>query len=210
MAGTVTNRFALSALSRKFKANSIPEEIMLHKETGQMLIRTTSGDVISYDYLTRLKGQEDAVTLMAYNMDISGDLYSLDFDDRELPEILTENTNLLSAPLTITNNYLKKIMISVDVDVIEKGEIDKITTNEPWVQIDFKATYNASTITKTFKLQLSEMNSRVILASEIVPSGSDNYKIEITGITITRDNADVGKTMKMIIQSIYTIVERSV
>jgi hypothetical protein len=81
------NRFALSALSRKNKTYAIPHEIMIHKEIGQISIKTPSGDVISTDSLTRIQNHIENVANRAKLANIWGDLYLLNLNF-EMPEVI--------------------------------------------------------------------------------------------------------------------------
>lgn len=204
------DRFGLSALSRLYKSYALPEEIMLHKETGEFLIKTKSGDVISFDRLSRLNEHVNHATMMSLNLDISGDLYQIDFDNMELPEIITENTNLLSAPLTIVDSALKKLYLSIDCDAIVRSDNDKIDVNEPVVTLDFTFTYNTDVKTYTLVIPAQFLRERIITPYDFLPLNvtASNYKVELTSIKIARDAGSSSSDMKFILYSVLAHIEQ--
>lgn len=206
MAGTASNRFATSALSRKNKASAIPEEILVHKHTGQMLIKTAEGDVVSYDSMARLKNHLDKVTLFAQNNGLRGDISSVEFDDKELPEVIEEGVNLLSGPLTLKANDPKRWLISLDVDTIELSESDTIGL-EPTVEVKFNVEQG---ITTQVKGPVSSIAAKIIDMASYFAVGSDlsQHSIAITSIRILKnDQYDESAQIRHILHSVLTIIE---
>lgn len=204
------DRFGLSALSRVYKEYALPEEIMLHKETGEYLIKTKSGDVISFDMLSRLNEHINHTTMMSLNLGISGDLYQIEFDDIELPEIITENVNLLSSPMTIVESGLKKLYLSVDCDAIVRSDTDKIDVNEPVITLDFKFTCDSDIKTYTLIIPSQFLRGRLIQPYDFLPLDviADNYKVQLTNISIVRDAGSSTSDMKFILYSVLAHIEQ--
>ena len=51
--GAILNRFAVSALSKKYKDQALNEEIMANKDTGEFLTKSPDGVVMSLDAMNR-------------------------------------------------------------------------------------------------------------------------------------------------------------
>lgn len=204
---TFVKRFAVSALSRIHKNNAIPGEIMIQKETGQVLIKTNSGDVISYSSLARFKNHIDTLTIMAFNLNISGDMLSIELDDIELPEVIQMNFNLLSEPLLIGTS-LKKILVSIDLDCVEMSSNDGLIEHEPFIKIDLMFKKDEDIITSSINLLNTQNNMNVINVSNHINTADFlNYETYITGITVVPNPQMTEVSIKNILHSILVIRE---
>lgn len=201
------DRFGLSALSKKYKDKSLNEEFMINKESGEFLIKTTSGNIVSFDYLSRLNHHIEDATVKTLVFDVFGDLYSLDFDDINLPDIITEGANILSEPMLISNSNLKKLYISIDEDTIINGDTTILDNNDCIVKLDFRFSYNDDI--KNFSIIASNgsLKEKVIKPINFA-QGLDNYKCELTGITINRNINSSTKYLNFIIYSIIFAIEK--
>lgn len=123
-----TYRFGISALSKKYKDKAYKEEFLLDKNTGEALVRTSEGDFMSYDVLTRSKMHINSVIQAAEAKTIAGNMYAVDVSSLgELPVTLTQNTlNLtLNEQINMTQINFNKFMLSLDIDtlLLSDGEL---------------------------------------------------------------------------------------
>lgn len=205
MAGTASNRFATSALSRKNKASAIPEEILVHKHTGQTLIKTAEGDIVSYDSMARLKNHLERVSLFAQSNGLRGDISSVEFDDRELPEVVGEGENLLSEPLTLKPgpDNVKRFTFSLDVDTLELSESDTIGL-EPIVEIKYEVGFKKAMIRAT----ASSVASKIADPSALFIDAAPGATLVVTSIRVIKNDAyDESAQLRHIVHSILTIIE---
>jgi hypothetical protein len=204
----IINRYAISALSKQNRINAVPEEIMIHKKTGEVLIKTSTGDVISFDSMARLKSHIDMATFNCFNLNLFGNMYQLNFDTIELPDVIIEDINLLGAPLQVSTGDIKKILISIDLDSVELTGLDIPSDYEPIVKLDFELVKDTDRRASTISYPLSIFNNNVIrledYITEIDPTG---FQIFINGITISRNPAILTTDLRQILYSIIIIKE---
>ena len=203
-------RFGTSALSRSKKEFSRNEEIMMNKETGQVLIKTPDGtDIISYDSIARLRSHINSVTLLAQTNGLRGDIHSIEFDDIELPEKIQEDTNLLASPLTVKTGNLKRFLFSVDVDAIELSMSDTIGKYEPIVTIDLQFSLGEALLPLSITGTSSQVNTRVVNAASYFEPGTDltGHTLTITGIRVTKNSSYTAESLRHILHSALIVVE---
>lgn len=209
------NRFAISALSRSNKKSAIPEELMVHKKTGQILIKTPTGDVISYDSIARLNSHINTVEAKAYLSNMKGDMYYLDITSIEFPEVINESTNILDSSVSIGVG-LKRIFISVDLDSLVLSDQDTIVEAESKINVKGmfrKPSSGGGYITRpfTFNDKLSVFNSNIIYPEQFLNS-TDNYQefeFVLTDISFTRDTTRYTdpSALRHILHSIIVVKE---
>jgi hypothetical protein len=216
MAGEL-NRFAITALSRKNKAYAVPHEIMIHKEIGQISIKTPSGDIISTDSLTRVQNHIENVGNRARLANISGDLYLLELDF-ELPEVIEENINQLGTEVLLKSAPVTGALVSIDMDsVILSPDNDNIVESEPLVDltINFRRTLANSTIEHNrfvISKKLHTVNTMIIEPKNFLPitvTDTTPYSLYLEKIIIRRDSAKyaVSVPIKNIIHSVIVVTE---
>lgn len=91
------NRIGLSLLSKSRMSDAFAEEVMIDKKTGEIAIKTTDGDTISYDYITR---KNLTINLLINRLQLKGvckNIYELTNDSLQFPLVVEENTNILSS-----------------------------------------------------------------------------------------------------------------
>lgn len=143
---TVQNRFALSALSKKYKNKSVPTEIMIDKETGEIQVKSEDGNVISYNYLSRLNAHIDTFVFNSYNADLYGIIYELENSSLDTPCTVNKDTNLIDSNVLITNTDFKAFMISIDLDIIKPNTvISRLDTNNVPIELEIQYTQGSST-----------------------------------------------------------------
>lgn len=201
-------RFGISALSRKNKSNALPTEIMIHKKTGQICIKTTDGDTISYDSSTRLKNHIDVLSGLAVESNVFGSIHSITFDEIELPELIEYNQNLLSEPLLIKNGNWKKIIVSLDLDSIEVGPQNYLVENEPVINLTLRFKHLADEFFVNWSDNLSSFNRKIIEPDQNFPSlDITAYDVYISNLTITKNSNTTAPITRNILHSILLLQE---
>ena len=199
-------RFGISALSRKFKNNALPTEIMIHKKTGQICVKTTEGDTISYDSLSRFNSHIKYLTDLSINLNFFGVMQSITFDNIELPEVIEFNQNLFDEPLLIKSNNFKKLLISIDIDSIEISSNNFLIEHEPncTLVLKFKKDEDEQLITIT--KPLSVFNKNIVNINEYF-YGVDMslYEVYIEELYITKNPYSTSPTIRNILHSILTV-----
>lgn len=206
----MTNRFSVSFLSRKNKSNSINDEFLANKDTGEILFKTpVDGDIISFDKLARLKNHIDTMAINSINLGITGDLYNIEIPDKELPEIIGLNTNLLDAPLNITNDGSKRLLISLDIDCLEMKNNNDLVDYEPLVQLEFKLLRGMNEKEIIVNSTLITSNSFIIDIRDFLSVDDDPslYSVDLKSIKINKNPNVTTVNIKTILYSILIIVE---
>lgn len=203
------NRFALSALSKSRKSSAVNEEILMDKETGQVLVKTPNGDVISFDYISKLRSHIDVVTGLSLEKGVTGDINLVEFENLDLPSKVKENVNLLTSSLLLKSNNLKRFLISLDVETIELSS-GTIGLYEPLIEIGMSFKTGSTTTNATFTGTRTEIANKVITPSEFVTGVTNftNYEARLTSIKVNRHTSYSGNTqLRHILHSALVIVE---
>lgn len=111
-------RFGVSLLSKNRFSEAYNEELMVDKLTGEVVIKTPSGDAISYNYNSRLKSHIVETRAIANNMSIYGDIISIEMDNIHAPCIIEFDKNYIEDGLIIPYHNCKKILFNADIDAI--------------------------------------------------------------------------------------------
>jgi hypothetical protein len=202
------SRFGISFLSSHNKNNALPEELMVHKETGQILIKTNDGQIISYDSLARLRDHINATTIMAYNLDICGAMYSISLDSIELPEVVTENSNVFTNPVELFSNNAQKFLVSVDADAVEISNEAGLIEFEPFVKIDLSFKKDTEERKIVVSSLLTKSNATVIYPGDFFPlEDMSGYSLSLTGVTLMRNPAGSTLQVKNILHSVLVVKE---
>jgi hypothetical protein len=205
------DRFAISALSKSNKSVALNEEIMINKNSGEILVKSTTGFIVSYDKLARENAHINKLTDLCYDRNFLGTMCKLEFDNYDLPEIVPETTNIVSAPVTVALNKIKKILISLDLDNLKILAGETSVDVDPIITIDFTLAINSTQVT-TYAPSLSQsLDKNNIYIFEpsypaIDPGDVVDYTALLNSITIVRDGnpADV---LEFLLHSIYFVIE---
>ena len=112
------NRFGISLLSKKNHSNAYNEELMVDKDTGEVLIKSPTGHTISYNYNSRSQSQIATTKSIANNLSIYGDIISIELDNMLAPSSMEYDTDYIINPLYIAYSNCKKILFNFDIDAI--------------------------------------------------------------------------------------------
>lgn len=203
------SRFGISALERESRSIALNGEIMINRETSQVLIKTPiKGDIISFDYLNRMNSHIYNAATNCQLLDFYGDMCGVELTNIELPEVINEDTTILDAPLEIfSTTKLKKFMISIDLDCVEMSNIlDKPIEKECVISINITLKSDNEIKTATIALPLSQFNNNVINSISYVTSTNDNFTVTIDSIKIKRDaSIDPTRQLKFVLYNIIVV-----
>jgi len=208
----MANRFAVSLLSRENKNISLPEEVMIHKSTGQILNKTISGDIISFDKLARIKNHVDTTNIICLNLDINGDMYTLDLGDDELPVMVTYGLNLLSTPVIIhENKNLARTLLSIDLDCIELSNLTSLNGFEPNAIITFELKHDVDNhvVSHILDVPISELNNIITEFNQHINADEnlEDFIISLVSIVLNKNILDVNEKNASILYNILIINE---
>lgn len=158
------NRFGISLLSKENLDIAYLEEVMIDKQTGEVLVKTPEGDTISYNFNTRLKSHIMDARNDANNLGVYGNIYAIEFDGVNLPCTMQYNNDYITDPI-IVNGDCKKLMIHTDIDPIGINSTG-ISYNRHNILIEcvIAVMYDDNTISDTIRIAMSNysLNSHVI------------------------------------------------
>lgn len=115
---SIIYRYGVSMLSRKNHIKAMPEELMIEKETGQILLKQENGKIISYDAMTRFKASVDTLRSTAERHIFMGKIISVMPENTPLPKCVTSGESVLVQEV-VELGPIKKILIQLDVDAID-------------------------------------------------------------------------------------------
>lgn len=171
-------RFALSALSKERYPESVKEEIMIDKSTGEILLKDKSGYIVSADTTNRLALAMRKAISDAEQSGICGQFYQMTFDDIELPKMISYNKNILSSPL-ILSSQVNKFLLNFDISehFCDTNSIDLLNETECSVKIKANRGSQEFIVTK----KLNDMNKFIINSMDYC--NDDSNPINITSIS---------------------------
>lgn len=109
-------RFAISALSRERKAEALNEEILVGKYSGEFYIKTKEGMVLSADIMNRAKAATNEAVRIAELVNMTGEIYHVDFENLVLPGFIDYDVNILQQEPIDLPADTKELLIHLDLD----------------------------------------------------------------------------------------------
>ena len=109
-------RFAISALSRERKAEALNEEILVGKYSGEFYIKTKEGMVLSADIMNRAKTATNEAVRIAELVNMTGEIYHVDFENLVLPGFIDYDVNILQQEPIDLPVDTKELLIHLDLD----------------------------------------------------------------------------------------------
>lgn len=199
--GAILNRFAVSALSKKYKDQALNEEIMANKDTGEFLTKSPDGVVMSLDAMNRRRTAIANATEHALMQNMYGKMFEIKIDGLTLPESISYDKNLLSEPLTLKTN-LKKILFFIDLDEVLVDSIDgEVVENNPIVTINIVCKSVDGIEEILIERELKKINNEIIDISSNVSFSNNSYTTRIDTISFRKNNSDNVNTV-LILQNI--------
>lgn len=195
------NRYGISLLSKNRYAEAYNEELMIDKSTGEILVKTTTGDVISYDYNSRVNNAIRNLRANALELGVFGTIGSITFDN-QYPFVVSANTNYMAAPLTINTSNMR-ILFHIDMDSV------KINSNgfsnergvdvEPNVTIECNFVHLDDVETRVgYTKKVSEWN-KFVLDPESINA--------IKAIQITKFQLEEDTGVRNILNGLYIVID---
>lgn len=139
-------RFGISLLSKKNRNIAFLEEVMIDKETGEVLVKTPEGDIISYNFNSRIKSHIIEARADADNMNVYGNIYNIEFNNVSLPSTLLYNTEYVTTPIELATKC-RKLLIHLDIDPITINTDDiSYIRNNLLVDIKLELVFNDNTV----------------------------------------------------------------
>ena len=199
-------RFGLSFLSKKKLKDAWTEELLVHKHTGEVLIKTPDNDVVSYNFISRRKQHITDIQAKANILGISGAVYELDISDTsfQLPDVISPKTNIIGDNPVIQGKC-GRFLLSVDVDSFMYNE-NALTTSYLDTNVGFTISLRSkgldvAYINKTMKA--SELSSTIFKTSEFTDSPID--EIQLSGLLFTTDGTSTN--IRTILNSVLMVVD---
>lgn len=204
--GAILNRFAISALSKKYKDQALNEEILVDKTTGEFLIKSPDGTLMSFDAINRRRSTINDATEYALMQNMYGNMYEVKLEGLTLPEPISYDTNIIAEPLTLKSN-LKKVLFFIDLDeVVIDGDIGEATENEPIVSISLTCKSLSTSYDINIEKELKDINNNVIDISSYVNFGNSSYSVRVNSLSFrknTSDNVNTILILQNLIVSLY-------
>ncbi|WP_304576580.1 hypothetical protein [Romboutsia ilealis] len=212
-AGRMLNRFGISALS-KYNANTaVDEEIMVDKITGEFLIKSREGYVISFDAMARRKSMLENVDHINSMMNMGGNVYLIDLDHLHLPTQIEYEEEILQNKVLLKDKNLNRLLFNIDVDEVVPNTVAEISEHEPIIALKINATKpgeNGEIYCVTFTLEkpLSEINNRIIRIEDIVLEVPLNvYKVSLASVKLKKNPNNTCPNSKLFLHNIAVTVE---
>ena len=196
------NRYGISLLSKNRYAEAYNEELMIDKSTGEILVKTAGGDVISYDYNSRVSNAIRNLRENALELGVFGTIGSITFDN-QYPFVVSAGKDCMHGSLEIHTGP-HKILFHIDIDSV------KINSNgfsnervDPELTIGYKilgqdGDLTLETIESVLTKKVSEWNKHVV-----VPGWNN----DTTSIVITRFYLNEDAGIRHILNGFYIVID---
>ena len=174
-------RYSFTPLYVGNHSDALNGEYMCDPVTGLPAIKMNSGEVLSSGLLSRLSTHKDRLNNRLINNSLTSvSIYQLDRNQNTMALNLTANENILDATVDLDAGN-KQIMISFDMDILEKGKDDVLMLSEydPNIEIIYTITDNSADI--SIRKKLSEFND--------TPITVNTTDMNIKSIKILPDNS---------------------
>lgn len=186
--GAIINRFAISALSKEFHDQSLNEEIMVDKTTGEFLLKSKKGTVISYDAIARRRSTITDATECATTQNMMGNMYELALEEYNLPAIVPYNDNILANSISLKQN-LQKVLFYIDIDEIIEGELAQVSEADPKVEITLRCGTGSVFEEITVEKSLNVFNNTIINVSDLVERPDYKYSVVLSSIKFKKTSS---------------------
>lgn len=212
-AGRMLNRFGISALSKHNANTAIEEEIMVDKTTGEFLIKSREGYVISFDAMARRKSMLENVDQINSMMNMGGDVYMIDLDHLHLPAPIEYGQQILQNSVVLKEKNLNRLLFNIDVDEVIPNTVAEVSVNEPIVELLIHATKPGDNgeiycVTFTIEKPISEINNRIIRIEDIVLEVPLNvYKVSLVNVKLKKNPNNTCPNSKLFLHNIAVTIE---
>ena len=195
--GDILNRFAVSALSKKYNGQALPEEIMVEKNTGEFLIKSPDGVVISYDAMARRRSTITDATECAVTQNMKGNMYELYLDNFMLPAIVPYDENLLNNAISLKQN-LVKVLFYIDIDEVIRNDIAEVSETNPVIQVGLRCGTGSIYEDIVIEKPINEFNNTVIDINDFVDRPTAPYNVILTSLVFKKNETNTEDTFMIL------------
>lgn len=149
---SIIYRYGVSFLSREKHIEAKNEELMVDKETSQILLKRVDGKIMSYDSMTRFTQSMDRITAIGTKNFIFGKVYNILPENRNLPSAFDVNEEILSGGETIELGTVRKLILQLDVDVYDDESKFGDSKSFEDIVVKLSMTHGGDVIDKTIRL----------------------------------------------------------
>lgn len=166
-------RYAVSLLPRDMRNEAYNMECMVNHETGEFLVKDERGVVLSFDKYSRFTSHLNTFSERCKAKRITSKVYEIE-TNVNFPSIVNHDVNLLDSTLTFgVINTIDKIMVSIDLDTINKSSIiSPVVLEDNKTKIEIVLTCGNIDVTKEFTK--SQLNNNVFNIKELFPTVSNS------------------------------------
>ena len=166
-------RYAVSLLPRSLRAQAYNMECMVDHTTGEFLVKSEHGVVLSFDKYSRFTEHLNTFSNSCKSKRIVSKIYEIE-TDKNFPSMIDVDTNILDSTIAFgVINTIDKIMISVDLDTIDISSVTSpVVLEEAKTEIEVTLVCNKTEKTKTFTN--SQLNNYVFNIKELFPSDNES------------------------------------
>lgn len=215
-------RFGVSLLSKDRYKDAYNQELMVDKLTGEVLVKTPTGDTISYNYNSRLKSHIVETKSIANNVSVYGDIISIEMDDKYAPFTMDFDTNYITSELVFPYENCKKILFNADIDAITIDP-DGISheRNNMLLELELSVIFNDNTNSDkiTLNYSMDKLNHKVLNLTNnslfTVPTNKtisgfilSGFKIKNTLVDyITEEEIGNDTNIRPIFNSLFVVIQ---
>lgn len=166
-------RYAVSLLPRDMRDQAYNMECMVNHETGEFLVKDERGVVLSFDKYSRFTSHLNTFTERCNSKRLVSKIYEIE-TNINFPSIVSHDTNILDSTLAFgVINTIDKVMISIDLDTINKSSvISPVVLEDDKTKIEVVLTCGNIDVTKEFTK--SQLNNNVFNIKELFPTVSNS------------------------------------
>ena len=157
---SIIYRYGVSLLSRTNHIKAENEELMVDKETGQILLKRVDGKIMSYDSMTRFSQSMDRIASIAARHLIFGKIFNVLPENRDLPSALNNDEEILLGGEMIEFGPVNTLLLQLDVDVYDNESKFGDSKSFEDIIVHLSMNYGGVDIEKDIKL--IELNSSPI------------------------------------------------
>lgn len=195
-------RFAISALSRERKNEALNEEILAGKYTGEFYIKTKDGLVLSADIANRMKAVSHEAVRLAELLNMTGEIFRVDFENIVLPGFIDYNSNILQ-PEPIELPVAKEVLLYLDIDEYDvSNNIPTPVQSDGNVKLLFEVVKDGISSYERVDKTLSSINYYSIPITDYEKVSS----IKLINITISKDDkvyTEYGANRIMVLHNVF-------
>ena len=148
-----TKRFGISLLSKENYTDAYNEEVLVDKNTGEFLLKTRNGKVLSYDFNTKYKSMVNDIQRVMNNLNLYGTVNDINgFIVPVLENVSDVSTTILLPEAASTfdlRGSTNRIAVYANFDFLTEPTIDLL---EPTYNDSYKITVDINVTDREYNL----------------------------------------------------------